>query len=128
MDAIGGTISGSIKLFTKTEIGVKGVSLPTESITIALIICSESSDALLVSQKYTYGDEVIVSSHTFIASASAINHVGATPVLSDIGSDHLIDPGYIRKLISLKTAAIMRRSMVNHFKVDFDKVMDIKEG
>ena len=53
MDAIGGIISGSIILFTKTEIGVNGVSLPTESITIALIICSESSEALFVSQKYT---------------------------------------------------------------------------
>ena len=34
MDAIGGVMSGSMILFTKTEIGVKGVSLPTESITI----------------------------------------------------------------------------------------------
>lgn len=71
---------------------------------------ADGTMALILSLKASgikNGDEVIVSSHTFIASASAINHVGATPVLSDIGSDHLIDPGYIRKLISPKTAAIM---------------------
>ena len=72
MDAIGEVISGSIILFTKTEIGVKGVSLPTESITIALIICSESSKALFVSQKYTYGEEVTVSLYTpFMENATS---------------------------------------------------------
>ena len=51
MVAVGGMISGSVKLFTNTDIGVSGVSFPTESITIALIICSISSTADSVSQK-----------------------------------------------------------------------------
>ena len=53
------------------------------------------------------GDEVIVPSHTFIASVAAIHHTGAIPVLADCGNDHLIDADAIEKLISLKTRAIM---------------------
>lgn len=53
------------------------------------------------------GDEVIVPSHTFVASAASIYHVGAKPVLADCGSDHLIDPLSIKQHISSKTRAIM---------------------
>ncbi|MBF0613170.1 MAG: DegT/DnrJ/EryC1/StrS family aminotransferase, partial [Magnetococcales bacterium] len=53
------------------------------------------------------GDEVIVPSHTFVASAASIHHVGAKPVLADCGRDHLIDPSSIAKLITAKTRAIM---------------------
>jgi dTDP-4-amino-4,6-dideoxygalactose transaminase len=53
------------------------------------------------------GDEVIVPSHTFVASAAAISHVGATPVLADCGHDHLIDAASVARLITSKTRAIM---------------------
>lgn len=53
------------------------------------------------------GDEVIVPSHTFVASAASIHHIGATPVLADCGADHLINPASIRKLITPRTKAIM---------------------
>lgn len=53
------------------------------------------------------GDEVIVPSHTFVASAASIHHVGARPVLADCGRDHLIDPASVEKLINSKTRAIM---------------------
>jgi len=53
------------------------------------------------------GDEIIVPAHTFIASAAAIHHVGAIPVLVDCGYDHLIDPSSAEKAISKKTKAIM---------------------
>ncbi|MFM7575348.1 MAG: aminotransferase class I/II-fold pyridoxal phosphate-dependent enzyme, partial [Microcystaceae cyanobacterium] len=33
------------------------------------------------------GDEVIVPSHTFVASAAAIHHAGATPVLVECAAD-----------------------------------------
>lgn len=53
------------------------------------------------------GDEVIVPSHTYIASASSIRFIGATPVLADMAADHLIEPRSIESLISERTKAIM---------------------
>ena len=53
------------------------------------------------------GDEVIVPSHTFVASAAAIHNNGATPVLADCGDDHLVDPASIEALITPRTKAIM---------------------
>lgn len=53
------------------------------------------------------GDEVIVPSHTFVASAAAIHHVGGTPVLADCGPDHLLDAPSVERKITGKTRAIM---------------------
>jgi len=53
------------------------------------------------------GDEVIVPSHTYIASAAAVHFVGARPVLVECGSDHLIDSDSAERAISSKTKAIM---------------------
>jgi dTDP-4-amino-4,6-dideoxygalactose transaminase len=53
------------------------------------------------------GDEVIVPSHTFVASAAAIHHAGGTPVLVDCGRDHLIDPQSTRRAITKRTRGIM---------------------
>lgn len=53
------------------------------------------------------GDEVIVPSHTYVASVAAIHFVGATPILADCLSDHLIDPESVKTRLSSKTKAIM---------------------
>ncbi len=53
------------------------------------------------------GDEVLISTHTMIATAGAINHVGASAIPVDIGEDHLIDYDQIEKNITDKTKAIM---------------------
>ena len=54
------------------------------------------------------GDEVIVPSMTFIASAAAIEYVGAKPVFVDINNDDwLINTDLIAKKINKKTRAIM---------------------
>jgi dTDP-4-amino-4,6-dideoxygalactose transaminase len=53
------------------------------------------------------GDEVLVPSHTFIASAAAIHHIGAKPVLVDCAIDHLIDATDLEKRINKNTKAIM---------------------
>jgi dTDP-4-amino-4,6-dideoxygalactose transaminase len=54
------------------------------------------------------GDEVIVPAHTFIASALAVAHAGATPVLCDVqGGTGLIDPDAARAAVGRKTAAIL---------------------
>ena len=53
------------------------------------------------------GDEVIVPSHTFVASAAAVHHAGARPVLVDCGPDHLIDPASVEAAVTSRTRAIM---------------------
>ncbi len=53
------------------------------------------------------GDEIIVPSHTFIASPSAIHWVGATPILADCGADHMICAESVASLVTPKTKAIM---------------------
>ena len=53
------------------------------------------------------GDEVITTPITFCATVQAILHVGATPVLADIGSDGNIDPEEIQKCITNRTRAII---------------------
>jgi dTDP-4-amino-4,6-dideoxygalactose transaminase len=70
------------------------------------------------------GDEVIVPSHTFIASAAAIHHAGATPVLADCGRDHLIDPDSVLQLITSRTKAIMPVQL-NGRVADMDRLLAI---
>jgi dTDP-4-amino-4,6-dideoxygalactose transaminase len=54
------------------------------------------------------GHEVIVPAHTFIASALAVAHAGATPVLCDVDDDTgLIDPDAARALVGPRTAAVL---------------------
>lgn len=54
------------------------------------------------------GDEVVVPAHTFIASALAIAHVGATPVLCDVDpATGLIDADAANAALGPRTAAIL---------------------
>jgi dTDP-4-amino-4,6-dideoxygalactose transaminase len=55
------------------------------------------------------GDEVIVPSLTFVATANAVRYVGATPVFADIASndDLNISPDAISTLITARTRAII---------------------
>jgi dTDP-3-amino-3,4,6-trideoxy-alpha-D-glucose transaminase len=54
------------------------------------------------------GDEVVVPAHTFIASALAVYHAGATPVLCDVDdATGLIDPAAVRAAVGPKTAAVL---------------------
>jgi len=53
------------------------------------------------------GDEVLVPSHTFVATAAAVHHVGAKPVLVDCGSDHLMSSDDLNHRITSRTKAIL---------------------
>jgi len=53
------------------------------------------------------GDEVVTVGHTFAATVSAIVHVGATPVLVDVGDDHTMDPEALARAITPRTRAII---------------------
>jgi dTDP-3-amino-3,4,6-trideoxy-alpha-D-glucose transaminase len=54
------------------------------------------------------GDEVIVPAHTFIATALAVEHAGATPVCAEVEEGTgLIDPDAVRASIGPRTAAVL---------------------
>ena len=53
------------------------------------------------------GDEVITTPLTFCATVNTILHVGATPVLADVGSDGNLDPVSIEARITARTKAII---------------------
>lgn len=85
-------------------------------------------DALMLSLKALgigAGDEVIVPSNTFIATALAVTYVGATPVLvePDIRTFN-IDPVRIEEKISSRTRAIMPVHLYGQ-ACDMDPIMQI---
>jgi dTDP-4-amino-4,6-dideoxygalactose transaminase len=53
------------------------------------------------------GDEVILSSHTMLATAVAVHFAGAKPVPVECGPDHLIDPAAVEAAVTPRTRAIM---------------------
>ena len=73
-----------------------GVANGTESMFIALLAAGVGP-----------GDEVILCSHTYIATAAAVHFTGATPVLVDCGEDRLIDPDAVDNAVTSRTKAVM---------------------
>ena len=54
------------------------------------------------------GDEVIVPSHTAVATAAAVKAIGATPVFADVDPVRkCIDPARLEELLSEKTKALI---------------------
>jgi len=69
-------------------------------------------------------DEVIISTHTMIATASAISSIGAIPVPVECGFDHLIDPKSVEKVITSRTKCIMP-TQLNGRTANMDKICEI---
>ncbi|HUF66119.1 MAG TPA: DegT/DnrJ/EryC1/StrS family aminotransferase [Gemmatimonadaceae bacterium] len=73
-----------------------GVANGTDALIIALRACGVGT-----------GDEVILPSHTYVASAAAVHFAGATPVLVDCRDDHLINPAAVEAAVTSRTRAVM---------------------
>jgi dTDP-4-amino-4,6-dideoxygalactose transaminase len=70
------------------------------------------------------GDEVIVPAYTYSATALAVLHAGAKPVMVDSGSDFNISVDAIRKSITPKTKAIIPVDIAG-FPCDYDAIMNL---
>ncbi len=90
---------------------------------------ADGTNALIIGLKAVgigTGDEVIVPSHTYIASAASIHLVGATPVLVEMGPDHMIDAAAVELAITPRTKAIMP-VQVNGRTSDMDALQAIAD-
>jgi dTDP-4-amino-4,6-dideoxygalactose transaminase len=76
---------------------------------VALSSCTAALHLACVAAGIGEGDEVIVPSMTFAATANAVRYTGAVPVFADIVSeaDLGIDPDHVEALIGERTKAII---------------------
>lgn len=74
------------------------------------------------------GDEVIVPSFTFIATADAVSALGATPVFAEIDNDTMnLDPVSVAKVITSRTKAIVPVHLYGQC-VDMDPLLELAKA
>ncbi|MBI2820291.1 MAG: DegT/DnrJ/EryC1/StrS family aminotransferase [Acidobacteria bacterium] len=88
--------------------------------------CTDALHLTLRAAGVGVGDEVITVSHTFVATAAAIHHTGATPVLIDIANDHNLDVELLEQAITPRTKAILPVHL-NGRVCAMDRVMELAE-
>jgi dTDP-4-amino-4,6-dideoxygalactose transaminase len=90
-----------------------GVASGTDALILALRACGVCP-----------GDEVIIPPFTFVATASAVNAVGAKPVFADIRPDtYNIDPSDLSRRVTRKTKAIIAVHLYG-LSADIDPILE----
>lgn len=90
--------------------------------------CTAGLHVALVALGIGPGDEVIVPTLTFAATANVVEHVGATPVLVDVLEDTLcMDPAAARRAVTPRTRAIMPVHYAGH-PADLDPIFEIADA
>ena len=91
-----------------------GVSSGTDAVKLALIAAGVRP-----------GDEVIVPANTFIATAEAVSHVGATPVFVDcLESNGLMDTAAVGPAVTPRTTAVVPVHLYGQ-PVDMDALAEV---
>lgn len=94
---------------------------------VALNSCTAGLHVGLVALGVQPGDEVIVPSMTFCATANVVEHVGARPILVDVQPDTFnIDPTALARAISPKTKAIIPVHYAGH-PAELDEIFSLAE-
>lgn len=70
------------------------------------------------------GDEVIVPAYTYSATALAVIHAGAKPIMVDVGGDFNISVDALKKAITSKTKAILPVDFAG-FPCDYEEIMQL---
>lgn len=92
---------------------------------VATSNCTTSLHLALVCSGIGPGDEVIVPSFTFIATANAVLYVGATPVFVDIDPrTYNMDPARLEAAITPRTRAIIPVDQIG-LAADLDPILEI---
>ena len=110
------------------ELEEKFASMLNVNYACSVTNCTAALHLAMIILGISKGDEVIVPSLTFVATANAVRYVKATPIFADIISleEPTIDPEDIRKKVTAKTKAII----VMHyggFPCKMDEIMAIAE-
>jgi dTDP-4-amino-4,6-dideoxygalactose transaminase len=74
---------------------------------LAVNSCTAGLHLALAALRIGRGDEVITTPITFCATVNTILHVGATPVLADVGSDGNIDAASVAERITDRARALI---------------------
>ena len=91
-----------------------------------LCVNSATSGLMLALKWYGIGqgDEVIVPAYSYAATALAVIHVGATPVMVDVEDDFNISISNIEKVITKNTKAIIPVDIAG-WPCDYDKINNL---
>jgi dTDP-4-amino-4,6-dideoxygalactose transaminase len=81
---------------------------------VAVGSCTDALAFALVAAGVGPGDEVLVTSFSFVATASPILRVGAMPVFSDIGADFNMDLDKAADLVTDRTRALIHAHLFGH--------------
>jgi dTDP-4-amino-4,6-dideoxygalactose transaminase len=91
-----------------------GVSSGTDAVKLALLAAGVRP-----------GDEVIVPANTFIATAEAVSHIGATPVFVDcLEGSGLMDPAAVGPAVTPRTTAVVPVHLYGQ-TVDMDALAEV---
>ncbi|HMR38790.1 MAG TPA: DegT/DnrJ/EryC1/StrS family aminotransferase [Ignavibacteria bacterium] len=92
------------------------------------VLCVNSATSAMMLVLHWFGigkgDEVIVPAYTYCATALAVMHLGAKPVIVDVGSDFNINPDEIKKHITPRTKAIVPVDIAG-YPCDYEGIYDI---
>jgi len=70
------------------------------------------------------GDEVVVPSFTFVATANVVLACGAKPVFVDTKKDYNMDPGAFRKVLTSRTKAVIPVHLYG-YPADMDEIREV---
>jgi dTDP-4-amino-4,6-dideoxygalactose transaminase len=96
---------------------------------VALSSCTTALHVALICAGVGPGDEVVLPSFTFVATAAAVLYCGAVPVFADICGDHDlgIDPDLVEAAIGPKTKAVIPVHYAG-FPAAADRIGDLCEA
>lgn len=108
----------ALEKLVASEVGIKHVAC-----------CSSATSGLMLLLHWfgvRQGDEVIIPAYTYAATALAVMHVGATPVMIDSGDDFNLDVHALEDKITERTKVIMPVDIAG-WPCDYDAINTIVE-
>lgn len=92
------------------------------------VLCVNSASSALILALHWYGvkpgDEVIIPAYTFVATALAVLHLGAKPVMVDIKDDFCIDTSKLSAAITERTKVIIPVDIAG-LPCDYNEIYDV---